>query len=97
MESFTSNTKDFNQAVCNLFQLSLFIPKFWNLNVAKGSKLWWISLPSKLSNFQQAFTLGRFAVIHPHQQNHTFQPLLYTPKQVLESKTRCVGKDTISH
>lgn len=72
MESFTSNTKDFNQALCNLFQLSLFMPKFWKLNAAKGSKLWRILLPNKLSNFQQDFTPGHFAVIHRHQQNHAF-------------------------
>lgn len=86
MESFTSNTKDFNQALCNLFQVGLFIPKYWKWNVTKGNKLWWISLPSKLSDFQQAFTPHHFAIIHHHQQNDASQPLLYTQGRYLKAR-----------
>lgn len=64
------------------FSTKPFIPKFWKWNVTKGNRLWWISLPSKPSDFPPR----HFAIIYHHQQKDASQALLYTQGRALEAR-----------
>lgn len=96
MESFTLNTKDFNQAFCNLFQLGHSFLSPENEMLLRATSFDGFHSQASQVTFHK---LLHHLICHHSSPpaKWSFSATAFHPGKVPESKARCAGSASISH